>query len=417
MLSYPMMEATALSTATNVPNMKDPLREHKPQKKPRTYGIWLKNQMPTRHRRCPFHKTLSPISDTQYCTMLFLSVAMIVLLGGCRMGYLAKSAYYQMELLDARVPVDEVRKTETLTEEERKAFDLVVDVKQYGKEIGLSGSANYDTIAWDWDRRIWNISASEPLRFAPNLWWFPIVGTVPYLGFFREEEARYEATVLAQEGWEVYVRTAGTYSTLGWFEDPLLVPMLAWSTYDLANVILHELTHATVWVGGSVAFNESFANFVGDVAAFRYLKNRFGASSKEYRRAQYLVEDRARWRKLLTDLYQELNSVYENPALDREQKLAHKRALYGSVPQRIRNAKFRAEKGYLQYAALGPWNNARLIQFRTYNSHRDNFQAILDQNNGDLLAFMNAIKTIANDADDPYQALDKAAKPQHTRKP
>ena len=88
------------------------------------------------------------------------------------------------------------------------------------------------------------------------------MGRVPYLGFFRRKDAEPWIRRLENQGYETYIRTAGAYSTLGWFEDPVLPGMLKWSDYRLADTVLHELAHATVWIKGSVKFNESFASFV-----------------------------------------------------------------------------------------------------------------------------------------------------------
>lgn len=327
----------------------------------------------------------------------------------CGAGYVVRSGYYQMELLAHRVPVEEALRSTDYTARERASFYLVRDVKAFGRTIGLKGTKNYDTVAHEWDHRIWNVSASDPLRFENRTWSFPIVGTVPYLGFFRENQARALGVELADEGLDVYIRTAGTYSTLGWFEDPILRPMLSWSAYYLANTVLHEMLHATVWIPGSVNFNESFANFVGDVAAFRYLEQRYGRDSPQYRAAQAEVADDDAWRAILLGLYADLDTVYQDAGLSAEQKLARKHEVLATLLARVDASPLSDKHWYRGVVALGPWNNARLAQFRTYNDDRPAFQAVLDRNDGDLGAFMRDVERITRDADDPYVAMREAA--------
>lgn len=328
---------------------------------------------------------------------------------GCGIGYVASSGTYQMELLNARVPLDEARQTGGLDAQELEALELVEDVKRFGVGIGLAGTHNFETVALDWDRTIYNVSACDPVSFEQKTWWFPIVGTVPYLGYFTRDDAIRAARPLREEGWDVFVRTAGAYSTLGWFEDPLLRPMLKWDAYWLINVVLHETTHATVWVNGGVRFNESFAAFVGDVAAFRYIAARHGEDSEAWAKARAIVEDDDRWRRLLLDLYNELDAVYNDPELDVHDKVRRKLDLLSTLPRRILRAHFHNATPFLHAALDGKWNNARIAQFKDYNTARDHFAALLDAQDGDLLAFVQAVQQLAEDADDPFVALEAAA--------
>lgn len=328
---------------------------------------------------------------------------------GCSMGYVLRSAYYQGELMAARRPVAEVRADGQLSPDQLAALDLIDDVKRHGEAMGLKPTRNYGTVALGWEREIWNVTACDPLAFQPETWWFPIVGRVPYLGYFKVEHARETEQRLRAEGLDVYARTAGAYSTLGWFRDPILPGMLEWEEFDLADTVLHELAHATLWVPGSVHFNESFASFVGEEAAFAYLQQKYGPDSAPVLAARQEFEDVARWRQLQRDLVAELDAVYSDAALTDAQKLERKAALFAALPDRVQLAGFHAPERFLRAASNGTWNNARLVQFKTYNTNRGAFEAILRRNNGDLLAFMADVGDIARGADDPFAALERAA--------
>ena len=328
---------------------------------------------------------------------------------GCRVGYVIKSAWFQAELLASRQRVDRVRARGGLTGAQVKSLDLIADVKRYGEEMGLSPTHNYDSVALNWKREIWNVTGCDPISFQPRTWWFPIVGRVPYLGYFREQDATRMIDRMKGDGLDVYMRTAGAYSTLGWFRDPILMPMLEWSTYDLADTVLHELAHATLWVPGSVGFNESFASFVGEEAAFGYLADRFGPDSAELRLARDDFEDIGRWRDVQFALFQDLDAVYTDPFLSDEEKLRRKSALFEAFPGRVATGGFHRPERFARAAGRGVWNNARLIQFRTYNANRAWFEAILARNDGDLLRFMEDIGRVAREDKDPFVALERAA--------
>jgi predicted aminopeptidase len=329
---------------------------------------------------------------------------------GCAVGYLAQQGYFQAELLVGRQPAEQVLQQRILTDAEAQKLRLIPRIKTFGARIGLSATDNYDTINPDWKRTIWNVSACEPLAFSPRAWWFPIVGSVPYLGYFRESDARARAEGLREQGFDVHVRTAGAYSTLGWFRDPILRPMLAWDEPALAETVLHELAHATLWIRGSVQFNESFANFVGEQAALRYLAETYGDGAAVMREFTEKKADSEAIRGLLHQVYVELDAVYKNADLSDTEKLADKQRILASIPDRAAALDLHRKEAILQGLRRGDWNNARLMQFRTYHRSPEWFAALLDAEQGDLQGFIRRIDVITRDADDPYTALERAVR-------
>lgn len=332
----------------------------------------------------------------------------VTVLPGCGVKYIASSAYHEAELLLKRRPAAKVLASNTLSAGQEQRLRLIPRIKAYGRTLGLASTDNYDTVALGWTRTIWNVSACDPLVFTPVTWWFPITGRVPYLGYFTNEAAQAEVERLAVHGYDIHKRTAGAYSTLGWFRDPVLPEMLTWSEPDLAETVFHELAHATLWVPGSVPFNESFANFVGIEASHRYLSDTYGPQSPELLDTLRDERDYDTFRAVLHSLYADLDAVYKAPALSDTEKLARKAELYASLPDRIRASTIERKERYVLGTQRMPWNNARLMQFKAYNSNGSAFQALLDRDQGDLGRFIADIGRITRRAHDPFAALNEA---------
>ncbi len=322
--------------------------------------------------------------------------------------YLVMAALGQGELLWGRVPVAQLADDERFTAPQRENLARIAPIKEFGKSIGLSSTDNYESISPDWDHTIWNVSACHATAFEPATWWFPVVGRMPYLGYFDRSPAQVQANRLREAGLDVHVRTAGAYSTLGWFRDPVLPGMLDWSEERLANTVLHELAHPTLWIPGSVQFNESFANFVGNVATERYLAHTYGPESEPVLELRHATEDRQRYQAALVQVYADLDAIYTDDALDEADKRAGKARVLASIPVRVAALGLHRAPGYIHHVQTTEWNNARLLQFRTYNRSHEWFAALLAANDNDLSSFIQDLERVTTGAEDPYQALAQA---------
>lgn len=324
--------------------------------------------------------------------------------------YLVSAAWNQGVLLWQREPVSEVLASERLDARQREALARTQAIKAFGRELGLKSTENYETISLAWDKTVWNVTVCAPDAFEPRTVWFPVVGAFPYLGFFDEAAARRHVRRTAR-GNDAYMRTAGAWSTLGWFRDPILPPMLDWPEHELANTILHELAHATLWVPGSVSFNESFASFVGDKSGHAWILHAYGPDSPQAKELDGLEADRVVFRRLLHETYQSLDAAYRDPANDTRAKLAYKREVLGSLPVRAARLPFRQPERWVRYIQRDPWNNARLYQFHTYNHGPEWFETLYQQEGRDLLRFIARVEAITSHRDaprDPYAALAAA---------
>lgn len=293
-------------------------------------------------------------------------LAAVTMLGGSgcfTAGYLVQAAGGQYQLLHEAKPIGVVVRDPTQPAQVRALLTKVAAIKRYGQLGGLTPTQNYTHYA-DLHRAaaVWVVQGCEPLSLQPRRWSFPIVGSVPYLGFFDESAARRFAQQLAkEEQLDVTVRTAGAYSTLGWFRDPVLSTMLPEGPEAfgaLVNVILHESVHATVYVPSQSSFNESLASFVADGMTWQLVVGRGGPEAAAY------VAGEARRERFGAELhrgYEELEALYESPLPDAE-KLEKKQAVLEALAQRL--------------GLRRVLNNADLAGSRTYATGRDAFERL-----------------------------------------
>ena len=224
-------------------------------------------------------------------------------------------------------PVEEVLADPTFPDSLKTKLNLIKEVRKYAIDsLGLKDTENYKTLYDQQGEEImWVVTACEPFQFIPKEWKFPILGAVPYKGFFSKEKAIELRNELEKEGWDTSIRNPGGWSTLGWFTDPILSGMLERSEGDLANLIIHEMVHSTIFVKDSIDFNENLATFIGDRGAEKFLLSTYGKNSKEYTDYLQLDIDFTRYSnhmlhgtELLDSLYQ---SMKENDPTEVKKKL------------------------------------------------------------------------------------------------
>src|SRR5690349_14303260 len=181
-------------------------------------------------------------------------------------------------------PVEECLQDPTFPDSLTRKLRLMDEIRAYAIDsLGLNDTDNYKTL---YDQKgeeiMWVVTACEPFKLEAKQWKFPVVGSVPYKGFFDRRLAVELKDELDKEGWDVSIRNPGGWSTLGWFTDPILSKMLGRSEGDLANLIIHEMSHATIFVKDSIDFNENLATFIGDRGAERFLIHKHGLHSQAY---------------------------------------------------------------------------------------------------------------------------------------
>jgi predicted aminopeptidase len=326
--------------------------------------------------------------------VLFVSFALTALSGCFTTRYLLQAAGGQYELVHEARSIASVTKREDTAPALKALLSKVPAIKRFGQLNGLTPTANYrDYVDLHRSAAVYVVQGCAPLEFKPRRWSFPIVGTVPYLGFFEEQAARaYAKTLQAEEHIDVTVRTASAYSTLGWFRDPVLSTMIPEGPEafpELANVILHESVHATVYVADQSAFDESLASYVADELTWTLVVGRSGLHSPEVQQWRAGEARAVRWVAELRRAHDDLDALYRSELSD-SVKLERKEARLSEL-QKTLGLKRR-------------YNNADLAGVRTYDSGHDAF-ARLHRACGSWPKLFDAIRSLkATDFAQPQQA-------------
>jgi predicted aminopeptidase len=252
------------------------------------------------------------------------------------------------------------------------------------------------------------VSASAGDSFTRHEWWFPIVGSVPYKGFFNSKDARKEREKLEKRDLDVWIRGVDAFSTLGWFSDPLYSYMRNYSVYRLADLIIHESLHATVYLKNHAQFNEELAEFVGSEGARLYLAKTFGRDSSEYQQAVTGDDgDSAAYLEYIRSLIAELETLYAG-SLPREEKLQKKEEIIRASQIRfdeMYDPLFQSDN-YRGFSGL-PINNAYLELYRLYYEEDHYFKDLYDRSGRDLHRFISVVKTLKSRGD-PKVQLERA---------
>ena len=339
-------------------------------------------------------------------------IAVLILLGAsfvCSGCYTVKQGTTMLGYLNRAVPLEEIAKSETASDDDRRFVQQVEDIRRFATvELGLKESKNYTRFV-ELDRNYLAaiVSASAKDSFTRHQWWFPVIGRVPYKGFFNPEDARKERAKLEKKDLDVWIRGVDAFSTLGWFKDPLYSYMKNYSQRELAELIIHELLHATVYLKNHSQFNEELAEFVGTEGARLYMESRQADDDSNDDGSGSVKADRDIFLSLIRGLIEELNAVYESE-IPREEKLIRKEEI-------IRDAKLRfAEdydtlfktENYRGFSEL-PINNAYLDLYRLYHEEDHYFRELYEKSGSDLPKFINAAKTLKGKGN-PREELEKA---------
>jgi predicted aminopeptidase len=301
-------------------------------------------------------------------------------LGCTSLHYVTQAAAGQADLMDRQVDIDRLVQGHHLTTERRELLAEVARIKAYGEKNGLAKTSSYTTyVNLERSAVVWVVSACEQLSFTSKTWSFPVTGSITYLGFFHEKEAHSFGDGLRREGWDVDVRPSPAYSTLGYFDDPVLSTMIVpgkASLGELTDTILHETLHATYFVPGQSTLNESVASFVGNRLAARYLDETRGPGSEEKLAYEELESRASRRAAKMKAAYFTLEKLYESHLPDAQKARSKARVL----------AELRSETH-----RRGDLGNATLVQYKTYGSGEAELSRLLDACEGSYPRFLRTL--------------------------
>ncbi len=218
----------------------------------------------------------------------------------------------QMRIIWEARPIAEVLEDPAFPDSLKDKLQIVHQIRAFAIDsLGLNDTENYKTVFDQKGKELmWVVTASERFRLKPKTWHFPVVGKVPYKGYFNPNKALAEAKALQEAGWDVGLRNPGGWSTLGWFTDPILSGMLEKGEGDLASLIIHEMVHSTIFIKDSVSFNENLATFIADSSAFAFLAWKYGKTSPEYNAYREEVIDHQRYTRHVLRGALALDSLY-----------------------------------------------------------------------------------------------------------
>lgn len=322
-----------------------------------------------------------------------LALTAVTLLAGCSsVSYYGQLAQGQWQLLQAREPVEKIVADPTRDAGLREHLARSQLARAFASEhLHLPDNKSYRLYA-DLGRPyvVWNVFATDEFSLDPVTHCFPIAGCVAYRGYYSPGGARGEAALQRQAGKDVYLSGVEAYSTLGWFNDPILSSMMGWGDERLATLIFHELAHQRFYVKDDTEFNESYASFVEQEGTRQWRAARGlppESVSQSARRDQFT--------RLVLDTRERLKALYRQP-LSAEAMRARKAEAFERMRRDYRALRDEQWAGDKRFDAWinSPMNNAKLLPFGLYDQWVPAFEALFRQVNGDWQAFYRAVETL-----------------------
>lgn len=304
----------------------------------------------------------------------------------------------QLNIIWKAQPVAEILKDETFPDSLKQKLLLISDIKNYAVDsLGIKPNSSYTTVYNQHGKPIlWTITASEPFKLKAKEWTFPFLGTVSYKGFFNKKALQKEYLQLVKNNYDIDIYSPSGWSTLGWFNDPILSNMLLKSEGSLAELIIHELTHGTLYVKNDVTFNENLANFIGTKGADQFLIFKYGRNSKQCSSFEQNKTDGKIFTKYILEGSDKLDSLYasfssyNNDAIKKEKK----KKLITKIVLGVNKLPLYKKRNYFSYSLQAfAEGNAFFMSFSRYDSQYELFEKDFKEHyNSDLKRYLKAMK-------------------------
>jgi predicted aminopeptidase len=313
-----------------------------------------------------------------------------------QMGYYVQAAQGELSLLADARPIDDWLTDPATTDTLKLRLGKVRKIRAYAaQELGLPDNGTFKSYI-DLKRPyvLWNVVAAEEFSIKPSQWCFPIAGCVNYRGYYKKEDALYFAAELREQGFDVQVSGVPAYSTLGWFNDPVMSSFIQYPEPELARLVFHELAHQVAYAPGDSQFNESFATAVEEAGVARWL----AAFGNDSLRRTY-VEHEGRKDDFLRLLLKSRNALEENYASDASS--AAKKQRKAEIFQSLQRDYIELKSSWGGYSGYDRWfaeplGNAHLAAVSTYHDFVPAFRALLKRERT-LPRFYAAVRALAAD--------------------
>ena len=333
-------------------------------------------------------------------------------LAGCNASYITHAAYEEVRILLRRKPITTELARSELPAATGAKLKIVLAVRKFAADqLDLNVGGAYSTVAQvDNGAIVWVVMAAPRTSLIPYTWWFPIVGNVPYRGYFSHDDADAEAARMEARGYDTYVRPAIAFSSLGFFNDPLLSNLLDISRVELAGVIIHELFHRTYFLMSDVMFDESAATWIGNRGAVDFFTRTEGSDSPDTAAAVSIYNSDMKFAGFLLQEQARLLKLYAS-GLPENEILKRRVALFASINSDY--AKLKPTLSGLERFSLDKTrlNNAVLLNYLIYFHQPHNFAKLLRLNHDDLRATIKQIIALAkSEPNDPFIAIWKATR-------
>ena len=340
--------------------------------------------------------------------ILFLVVCIVSLVSGCAsIGYYAQAAQGQLSLLYRAKPIQSWLSDAEIDEKLKEKLRRVQEIREFAvREMGLPNNASYTSYA-DLNRQfvVWNVVATPELSLIPLQWCFPVAGCVNYRGYYDKQAAHNFAEELNKQGLDVRVSGVPAYSTLGYFNDPVLSTFIHYSEPELARLIFHELAHQIAYASGDSTFNESFATTIEEIGVSRWLA---AQGDDSLNANHHLFQSRRKdFLNLLNTYRLKLKDTYRLPISD-ELKRKQKIELVRSIESDYNFLK-QTWDGYTGYDRWfnAPVSNAHFVLIATYHELVPEFNALLAEK-GNLKDFYREVIDLAGmNAKTRHQVLQR----------
>jgi len=321
--------------------------------------------------------------------------------------YLARAAWEEGKILARREPIVALITAPGTDAALRAKLALVLDARRFAIDsLGLKAEQEFTTYSrLDRDTLVLVLSAAYRDSLAFRTWWFPVVGRVPYKGFFDFEQGKREATQVDADGFDAVLRPASAFSTLGWFNDPLLPTTLALDSLELANTIIHELVHTTYYAPGQAVFNESFANFVGSRGAERFFRSRGQVAAADEVATRW--DDERVFGLFWSALYTSLDSAFAAHPGNRAARLVARDTVFTRAREQLRTT-LAPQLRTMDSTALARirLNTAAVLARRIYLTDLDLFERVHARQQHDIRASIATLIELARaEKKSPYTAV------------